>query len=79
MADLRALLESALDQHLTAQLTAAGITGTSVYRGVDNDDKAAPCVIVACAELEELFPKGGHYSATTAIMAKSVAAGDSGA
>lgn len=73
MADLRALLESALSQHIAAE------TSATCYTGTDNETKAAPCVVVTAGDAEEIEPLSGVYRIAAACMAKSAAGGDTGA
>ena len=67
MASLKSLLESSLQSYLV------GAVGGNVYKGHDDSDKAAPCVICAVESMEEEPLQSGNYQATCRITVKSAA------
>lgn len=71
--DIRNLIESALSQHLAAQ-----ISGSTVYKGTGNSLKAAPCIIVTVGSATEDPPYSAIYSVPVMVTVKSVAKGDTG-
>jgi hypothetical protein len=68
MASLKCLLELAFQTYLTQQV------GGNIYKGHDNDDKAAPCVICQVESLEEEPFHSGNYNAACRIIVKGMAA-----
>lgn len=48
--------------------------GAPVYRGIDNLDKEAPCVICYAESATEDFPFSGIYNVATTVVTKEMAA-----
>ena len=55
----------------------SGISGASIYTGIDSDDKALPCIICRAVSSEDSDPRGGRYIVTCEITTKDNAADDS--
>jgi|ERR1044071_1665617 hypothetical protein len=50
-----------------------GITG-SIYTGLDDETKVAPCVVIYAEDASEDFPKSGLYHVRTKVTVKEIAA-----
>ncbi len=65
--------ETACYNVATASLAAAGISGVSVVKGLDNDDVGAPAVLLYSDSAKEHFPFSGVWEVNTHIQVKQIA------